>query len=219
MLLFLNSMHSSFFQNLEPTLPTMPLGHWVTSLLINQITCSFHWSIKRHYSTSFTYAAVLTQSCRHTLMCKIGGVILWYWFTKHPWCSRKILFPQNTYLTLWALWCIGMFASCDAMFWRILKCFTFIKPIPTTFFRFLLKNNTKKQILVNKNTTIWTKRFLNVEIMQKHRCPIAKTMKALAIMMFVLAGKTEGSLCWSYIYNARLVVKYFDIVVFLLLLL
>lgn len=38
-----------------PTLPTMQLRHWVTSLeAVNQITCSFFWSNKRLWTAFFS---------------------------------------------------------------------------------------------------------------------------------------------------------------------
>ena len=60
------------FNNLVPTLPTMQLSYWVTSLeTVYQIICSFLWSPKRMYTTLFTHAVVLHNNCKHTLMCKI----------------------------------------------------------------------------------------------------------------------------------------------------
>ena len=57
--------------NLGPTLPTIKLGHLVTSLEETyQITCSLLWSHKRLSTTIFLYAAVFTKTCKHTFMCK-----------------------------------------------------------------------------------------------------------------------------------------------------
>ena len=65
------------FQILAPTLPTVQLCRWVTSLeAVYQIRHSFLWSHKVLLTTFFTFAEVLTMTCKHTLMCKTGGVTL-----------------------------------------------------------------------------------------------------------------------------------------------
>ena len=49
----------------------------MTSLeAVYQITCSFLWCQKRLITTFCTYAVVLYESCKHTLISKVGGVIL-----------------------------------------------------------------------------------------------------------------------------------------------
>ena len=54
--------------------PTMQLSHWVTSLeAVYQITCSFLWSHNKLYTTA-PVLVVLSKTCEHTLMCKIGAV-------------------------------------------------------------------------------------------------------------------------------------------------
>ena len=57
--------------------PTMQLCRWVTSMeAIHEITCSFFRSPRGLYATFFTHAVVPPNICKHTLMCKIGGVTL-----------------------------------------------------------------------------------------------------------------------------------------------
>ena len=51
-------------------------GAYITRSATFQITCGFFWIHKRFYSTFSTYAVVLPKTCKHTLMCNIGGVAL-----------------------------------------------------------------------------------------------------------------------------------------------
>lgn len=64
-----------FLFKITTTLPTMQLSHQV-----DQIEFSFFRSHKRFCTTSSTYAIraviVLFKSCKHTLLCTIGGVAL-----------------------------------------------------------------------------------------------------------------------------------------------
>ena len=57
----------SSLYNLVSTLPTMQLGHLVTSLgVIYQIICSFLWSHKRLHATFFTSEVELPKTCKHS---------------------------------------------------------------------------------------------------------------------------------------------------------
>ena len=46
------------------------------NVFIPSITCNFLWSHKILYTTLLTYAVVLPQTCKHTVMCRICGVYL-----------------------------------------------------------------------------------------------------------------------------------------------
>ena len=73
----LKTNDQNIYLTLAPTLPTMQVSHWVTSLeAIYQITWNFLWNQKKALHYFFTYAVVLHKTCKHTLMCKIGGVTL-----------------------------------------------------------------------------------------------------------------------------------------------
>ena len=77
------------FQNLVPTLPTMP---WVTSLeTSNQMKRNLISRHKRLYSIIFRNAVVRPKTCQRTQMCKIAGVTFLRWLIScFPLQEKKI---------------------------------------------------------------------------------------------------------------------------------
>ena len=65
-------------------------------------------SNKRLYATFFMYAVVLPKTCKHTLMCKFGGVSLQTWTSAF---ERGLLDRESVYDVVWCV-CWPQYLAC-----------------------------------------------------------------------------------------------------------
>lgn len=78
---FCYATHSSFFQNMLPTLPTVHFSHWGA---IYPIACSFLWSRKRSYLVNIPvlHTSQKTQTCSNLMQPKSRwepGLLCWWY--------------------------------------------------------------------------------------------------------------------------------------------